>query len=493
MTSLMPVMSDHLSAHARFRPGSEALYDVDNARRFTWAELRDLSLRWTATLKKHGVVRGDRVAVLAQNRGETFAVLYACAQLGATLFPINWRLAPAERQWQLEHAKPRVCIEGPEFRGHLTDGALGPVLALDVDPVDPPMTGPGAGADDPWMLLYTSGTSGRPKGALITHRQVHWNAVNTWLACDLDHSSSTLTCTPLFHTGGLNCLSTPVLAAGGRVVLTASVEPARDLELVRSEAITHLLGVPTIYEMWANHAEFEGADLGSVRDALCGGAPLSVDLLRRYLDRGLPLRQGFGMTEVGPNCFSLPHADQPRKLGSVGKTIHHVAMRIVRPDGTECDPDEPGELWMSGPAVFGGYLDDPEATAKAFDGPWFKTGDVLRRDRDGFYWVCGRQKAMFISGGENVYPAEVEAAIFQISGVAQVAVIGVHDPRWGEAGHAFVELRPGSTLTVDEIKALLEPRLARFKIPKHWTLDPDLPRTGAGKIDKQALKRRSTP
>lgn len=481
----MRAVSNHLEAHARFRPDATCVVDVDTGRRFTYAELLTLSRRWVARLQREGVGAEDRVAVLAQNRAESFAVLYACAELGATFFPMNWRLAPAELEWQLSHAKPKAFLTGPDFRYRLDR----PSIPLDEDPQDAPVAGPGSTLDQTWQLLYTSGTSGRPKGALITHRQAHWNAVNTVLACELTGDCSTLTFTPLFHTGGLNCLSTPIFHIGGKVVLKRGVEPARDLEVIGEESITHLMGVSTIYQMLADDPSFEGSDLSSVRDALCGGAPLSVTLLQRWLDRDVPLRQGFGMTEVGPNCFSMPHEDQPRKLGSVGKPIHHIAMRIVRPDGSECDVDEPGELWMSGPVVCGGYLDNPEATARAIVDGWFRTGDVLARDAEGFFTVRGRQKEMFISGGENVYPAEVEAALYQLDGVAQCAVIGVPDARWGEVGHAFVEPRPGVELDGAALAEALRDRLARFKIPKHWTVQHDLPRTGAGKLDKQALLR----
>ncbi|MEN0063004.1 MAG: AMP-binding protein [Myxococcota bacterium] len=479
----MRALANEPEAHARFHPQGEALVDLDHDLRWTWSDLLDQSRRWTTVLRDQGVGKGDRVAVLAHNHAATFAVLYACAELGAVLFPMNWRLSEAEWRWQLDHAQPRAILADAAHRPQLE----GDVLALEVPPAAPPSEGPGGSLDDPFMLLYTSGTSGRPKGAMLSHRQVFVNAVNTVLACGIDRTCSTLTFTPLFHTGGLNCLSTPLLHAGGRIVLAGSVQPARDLRVIADEGITHLMGVPTIYQMMADDPAFDDADLSSVRDALCGGAPLSVDLLQRYLDRGVPLRQGYGLTEVGPNCFSMPHADQPRKLGSVGKPIHHVAMRLVTANGRDAAVDEPGELWLSGPTVFSGYLDAPEATAAAFDGPWFKTGDVLSRDTEGFYTVCGRIKEMFISGGENVYPAEVEAAIYALSGVAQVAVLGVADARWGEVGHAFVEPRPGVTLAGDALASALAQRLARYKVPKHWTIEEALPRTGAGKLDKQAL------
>lgn len=471
--------------HARFRPDAVALVDVDLGQRWTWRELHADTLRWAGRLQLAGVRPGDRVALLAQNRGECFAVLFACAELGAIYAPLNWRLSPEELAWQLQDCEARVLLVDAAHAGRV---AWPDTLLLEDGPGELLVEGPGSRLEDPWVLMYTSGTTGKPKGALLTHQQLHWNALNTILACELTPQDSTLTFTPLFHTGGLNSLSTPLLHRGGKVVLTRGVNPGQALALIAEERVSLLMGVPTIFQMLADHPDFDHADLGSVRDALCGGAPLSAPLLRRYRERGLPLRQGFGMTEVGPNCFAMPHADVERKIASVGKSIHHVGMRLVRPDGTDCDPDEPGELWLSGPAVFGGYWRRPEATAQALQDGWFRTGDVLSRDREGFYTVRGRIKEMYKSGGENVYPAEVEAALLALPGVGQVAVIGVPDERWGEVGHAFIEPEPGATLDAEALRAALEGRLARFKIPKQLFLHDALPRTASGKIDKTALR-----
>lgn len=480
----MKSTSNWLEMHARFRSSAEALYDVDQGRRWTYGELHRDSLRWACRLQAHGVVAGDTVAVLAFNRGELFPLLFACAELGACLFPMNWRLAPEELMWQIGNCEPRVVI---------TDGAHADrldleTLSLEDGPGEVEVSGPGSNLEDPWVLMYTSGSSGRPKGALLTHRQLHWNAVNTTLACDLTTSSSTLTFTPLFHTGGLNSLSTPMLHRGARVVLTKGLDVKQALGLIAEERITHLMGVPTIFQMLADHEDFEGTDLSSVEDALCGGAPLSMPLLERYLERDIPLRQGFGMTEVGVNCFSMPHDRLREKIDSVGMPIHHLAAKIVRADGTEADVDEPGELWFQGPVVFAGYLNNPTANESSFQDGWFRTGDILSRDADGFFKVCGRLKEMYISGGENVYPAEVEAAIYEAPGVAQVAVIGVPDDRWGEVGHAFIEPIEGHEVLEADVKAFLNGRLARFKIPKRITV-MELPRTASGKIDKPAIKR----
>ena len=482
----MTLVCNWLEGHARFRPDAEALFDVSTGRRWTYRTLYEASLAWAGRLQARGVGPGDRVAVLAQNRGELFALLFAVQELGAVLFPMNWRLAPAELSWQIGHCDPRVVLVDAENRErvHLPDA-----LDLGAGPGDHRVRGAGSRLEDPWVLMYTSGSSGRPKGALLTHRQLHFNALTTISACDLTVQDATLTFTPLFHTGGLNCLSTPLLQRGGRIVLTRGVDVPEALSLIERERITLLMGVPTIYQMLADHPSFQRTDLSTVRDALCGGAPLSRPLLERYLDRGIPLRQGFGMTEVGPNCFSMPVARVREKLESVGLPIHHIQARVVRPDGTPCAPDEPGELLLRGPLVFQGYLNAPEANANAFDADgWFRTGDVLSCDVDGFFRVRGRLKEMYISGGENVYPAEIEAVIASCPGVANVAVIRVPDARWGEVGHAFVEPQPGAVVTAETIAAGVHGKLARFKLPKRIVVLPELPRTASGKIDKQQLR-----
>jgi fatty-acyl-CoA synthase len=470
--------------HARFRPDAEAVFDVERGRRLTWRQLHVEVQQWTAFLLRRGVVAGDRVAVLADNRAETLALLLACAELEAVLFPMNWRLSAEELSWQLGHSEPRVLLVDDAHR----DAVRHERVHLDDGPGDSRADGPGARLEAAWQLMYTSGSTGRPKGALLTHQQLHWNALNTILACDLQPTDTTLTFTPLFHTGGMNSLTTPLLHRGGRVVLTRGVDPGQALGLVPAERVTLLMGVPTIFQMLADHPSFAAADLGSVRDALCGGQALPLPLLERYLARGIPLRQGFGMTEVGPNCYSMPHAQVRDKLGTVGLPIHHLAAKLARPDGSEAGVDEPGELLLRGPVVFGGYFRDPEATRKAIDADgWFHTGDVLSADADGFHTVRGRLKEMYKSGGENVYPAEVEAVLQEHPAVALAAVIGVPDERWGEVGHAFVELRPGHALEAADLSGWLQGRLARFKQPKRIVVGA-LPRTASGKIDKVTLR-----
>ena len=493
--------SDWLRSNARFWPDAPAVTDLGTGRRWTYATLAEEAARWAARLRLLGVCPGDRVAVLALNRGETFAMAFACADLGAVLFPMNWRLTVEELRYQVDDCTPRVLIVDHAHRG--VDLGL-PTYEVEQGPdALPGEPGPGSTPADPWMIMYTSGSTGRPKGALLTHLQVYTNAVTTVLACGLQRNSSTLTFAPLFHTGGMNCLSTPLLFCGGHVVLTPKLEPGPALHAIGAHGITHLMGVPTIYQLLADHESFNTTDLSCVQDALCGGAPLSVPLLMRYQDRGIPLRQGFGLTEVGPNCFSMPAVRAREKMtgdlsdptlgppGScVGLPIHNIELKVIRADGSSCSVGEPGELVLRGPMVCGGYWGKPEATAASIREGWFHTGDMLSRDAEGYYYVRGRIKEMYKSGGENVYPAEVEGALQAHPHVALAAVIGVPHPTWGEVGAAFIEPHPGQPIDIDDLRAFLAGRLARFKLPRSIDVVAPLPRTGSGKIDKAALAAR---
>lgn len=478
----MKATSNWIEANARFVPEQTALVEPATDRRWTYAAMQHEVLRWAGRLRAEGVMAGDRVAVLSPNRAETLMLLFACAELGAILLPLNWRLAPPELAWQVAHAEPKLVLVDPSM------ASLLPGIPLGIDPECAPGEGPGSALASPWVLMYTSGSTGRPKGALLTHQQLHWNAVNTQLACNLQPGDSTLTFTPLFHTGGLNCLTTPLFWRGGRVVLVGGFEPGEALRLIAAERVSLLMGVPTIFQMMADHPDFEQSDLSSVRDALVGGAALPMPLLQRFRARNIPLRQGFGLTEVGPNCFSMPHAQVERKLGSVGLPIPHVAARLVRADGSECGVGEAGELWLSGPAVCGGYWRDAEATQRAMGDGWFRTGDVLIHDAEGYYSVVGRIKEMFISGGENVYPPEIEAVIQACPGVSAAAVLGVPDARWGEVGVAFVEAAANSGVDASTVQRFLDGKLARYKLPKRVVVQPLLPRTASGKVDRLGLR-----
>jgi len=461
-----------LEKHTRFTPERTALVDTATGARWSYREMHRRAQRRAAWLRDvHGVRPGDRVAWRAGNHREFFATLFACARLGAILVPINWRLAPPELSWILGHCRPRVTIDEETLEGNLPQ-------------VDPEV--PAAPATDatPLMILYTSGTTGRPKGAVLTHGSVTWNSVNTTIACDIRADDSTIVFTPLFHTGAINVLSLPLLHRGGKVVLMPRMDAGEVLERIGRERVSIVFGVPTTFEMMRDEPGFAAADLSSVRFALCGGAPCPVELIHAYGERGVVFRQGYGLTEVGPNCFSLPPEDAVRKAGTVGSPVMHCEARVVDGSGRDVAPGDVGELWLKGPHVCGGYWEDPGATAEVYRDGWWATGDLFAVDADGYYRVVGRKKEMFISGGENVYPAEVEAAILEHPGVREGAVVGVADERWGEVGRAYVA---PSEVDPDDLLAFLRGRIAKYKVPRSVVTVDSLPRNAMGKVVRSAL------
>ena len=322
--------------------------------------------------------------------------------------------------------------------------------------------------DDISTIMYTSGTTGLPKGAIITHGMTFWNCVNLGGPAYVSPSTVLLTVLPLFHTGGLNCYTNPVLHAGGTVLIMRAFDPGLALQLISdpSYGITQFFGVPAIYQFMAQHPSFATSDFSRLVIGGVGGAPMPVPLLKVWEERGVALQQGYGMTETSPAVLALDREDAARKAGSSGKPVLHTEVRIVRPDGTDADVGELGELWVRGPNVTPGYWNRPEANASSFTDGWLHTGDATRVDEEGFYYIVDRWKDMYISGGENVYPAEVESVLHQLTAIAEAAIIGVPNEQWGEVGMAIVAVKPGHTLTPAEIHAHCAANLARFKCPR---------------------------
>jgi fatty-acyl-CoA synthase len=326
---------------------------------------------------------------------------------------------------------------------------------------------------------------------MITHGMNFWNCSNLGTASGVGMKTVHLSVLPLFHTGGLNCYSNPVLHAGGTVVIMRTFDPGHALRVIGdpAERITHFFGVPAPYQFMLQHPEFATTDLSRLQSAGVGGAPCALPILQGWAARGVLLMQGFGMTETSPACIFLDPADAIRKLGSTGKPLMHTEARIVDDDGHDCGPDQIGELWVAGPNITPGYWNRPDATAGAFAGRWLKTGDAARRDAEGFYYIVDRWKDMYISGGENVYPAEIENVLYQLPQVAEAAVVGVPSAKWGEAGLAVLALKPGQTLDRDTVLAHCDGKLARFKIPHDIAIVPALPRNATGKVLKRELRK----
>lgn len=486
---------DWLFHWAQRTPDATALQEPDTGRRFTYGALHARVCRLANALVHKGVRKGHRVAVLAQNTSEQFELLFACMKIGAIHTPLNWRLSRFELADILQDAAPTVLFHDDEFAAtatalpaphHVQFGAAYEALLAAQPDRQPPTEG--LGMEDPVIILYTSGTTGRPKGAMLPLRQLTFNSHSTDLAVGLSSQDSTLVFLPLFHTGGLNCLATPLLHRGGRVVVLRKFDPDRVLEVTASERITAHMGVPTTFEAMADSPRFAATDLSSVRFILVGGAASSQKLLQTYKDRGLELKQGFGMTEVGPNDFSLPPGKTFAKMGSIGVPNFYLQARVVDEQGKDVPQGESGELLMRGPMVCLGYFRNEKATAAAIVDGWFHTGDLVRQDEEGYFFVVDRKKDMFISGGENVYPAEVEAVMLQLAAVQEVCVIGVPDAKWGEVGKAVLAIRKGHTLTEDAVLAHCKDKLARYKVPKAVVFVDALPRNASGKVVKPAVK-----
>jgi fatty-acyl-CoA synthase len=499
-----PPHPDALRWWARIAPQRVALVDRARDQRFTYAELDAMSDAWCSQLVLLGIRRGDHVATLAGNRAAQPALLYACIRLGAALVPLNWRLAPPELSRIVANARPRVMIGESRFRqlaeqsGVAGAGSTWHELRNDGD--FPQLVG-GAGrhqadvvaqADDAVLVLYTSGSTGAPKGAVIPHRQLLYNAIATTAAWELGAADIAPVSTPFFHTGGWNVFATPLWHCGGRIILFDQFEPSDFLEGLAAEGCTVALTVPTQMTMMLESRAW-GLPLPSLRWFISGGAPCPQAVLQRVRASGYRMKEGFGLTECGPNCFAITLDEAERRPGSVGWPVPFLQMRLTDDDGSEVVAGDVGELLLRGPQMFGGYLDDPVATARAVDGDgWLHTGDLASRDDDGAYRIRGRRKEMFISGAENVYPGEVEAAIAEHPAVVEVAVIGLPDEKWGEVGRAFVVPRAGRACEPNEIVAFARSRLAGYKVPKSVVIVPALPRLGSGKIDRNALARTAT-
>ena len=456
----------------------------------TYAELDERSDRLAAGLIEAGLVRGDRVATLTAASPEHVVVFFACAKAGLILMPLNTRLAEPELRFQLEDAEPAVLLcsgDFAELASRLHDRAAGlEELVLNQHK----LASDGPDDDDGLLLVYTSGTTGRPKGALLTHANCFWTNLSFDRVAGLGAEDTVLQVLPQFHVGGWNVQ--PLLAwwKGATVVLEPAFDPARALALIGEKRVTTMMGVPATYLFMAQEPGFARADLWTLRRAVVGGAPMPEALLETWHERGVEIVQGYGLTEAAPNVLCLPPEDAARKRGYAGRPYPHVDVALRDPEsGALLEGPAEGELLVRGPNVFAGYWRDPEATAEAFADGWLLTGDVAARDAEGDYRIVGRTKDMVISGGENVYPAEIENVLHEHPAVAEAAVVGVPDERWGEVCLAFVVLRADAS--DEELLEHCRARLACYKVPKGLRVVESLPRNAMNKVVKSELLERA--
>ena len=488
--------TDWLERHALYTPDATALVWVPTGDAYTFGDLHRMGEALAAELMAtYGLAPGDRIGVLSENSVEHVLLFIAAQKAGFVLVSLNYRLATPELQYIVSDSDPAILFAADAFADTVQALDTGAHLV----PLAEAMTGatssdrrlgdaPSPALDDPLMILYTSGTTGRPKGAILPHSMLFWNSVNTEMRLDLTARDRSFNAAPFYHTGGWNVLLTPFLHHGATTFLMPSFDAEQILRLCDDEQLSILWGVPTMLKMMSDHDAFDEVSLETVRYAIVGGEAMPEPLIRTWQEKGVPIRQGFGMTEVGVNCFSLPERDALRKIGSIGFPNFYVDTRVVDEHGREVPANEPGELLMRGPVVTPGYWRDPDATAEAIDDDgWFHTGDLVEVDDEGYVYVVGRKKEMYISGGENVYPAEVEAALYEHPAVAEAAVIGVPDEQWGEVGAAFIAVADGYTLTPDALLEHARAHLATYKVPKYVRILDALPKGHSGKIQKTEL------
>lgn len=442
--------------------------------------------------------KGERIAVYSKNRAEYVLLFFACIKSGAILVPLNFRLTPRELDILINDAEPDLFIYENEYKNEVEK--LERITAIPIkktiEEFTPFLTDYMTNEnlisnfieqEDPVMILYTAGTTGLSKGAIINHRMLFWNSINTGLRLDLSSFDHTQSFAPFFHTGGWNVLFTPFVHHGASHTLLQKFDPELILELMEKEKTTILFGVPTMLQMLSDSPKFKTADLSSVRYAIVGGAPMPIPLINTWHDKGIYIRQGYGLTEVGPNVFSLHQNDAIRKIGSIGFPNFYFDVKIVDDTGNELGANEVGELWLKSPVVTPGYWRKPEETAKSITDGWFHTGDMVRKDEEGYFYVVDRKKNMFISGGENVYPAEIERFLLSIPAIKEAAVIGVEDEKWGEVGSAFIVIKESELFSEEDAASCCLGKLAKYKIPKHFTILAEIPKNAAGKTDRKKL------
>ena len=509
-------IGDYLGRRAIYSPDKLAIVDTGKTPelRLTYAEMNARANRLAHWLRDVvGVGYGDRVAILARDGVEHLDTFFACAKLGAIHTALNWRLHWRERAAILADTTPKLLIFSADFATAVTEFQHAPEAAsvthyvhLDGEPVGGSLsfnearldsgekaTTAAVTEDTTAALIFTGGTTGLPKAAQVTHKMIAWNSLNT-IIHDLHHDDIYLNVFPLFHTGGLFVYTLPQVILGGTTILLRQFDPAQVLDLIARERVTVFAGVPTMYQLLTQAANWADADLASLRFCTSGGAPLPVPLVQKYTaEKGIRFKQGFGMTEFGPGIFALAAEDAIAKAGSIGRPNFYVDARVVDEQNRPLGPNEVGELVLRGPSYCAGYFNNDEATRTAVDEDnWFHTGDLARHDDDWYFFIVDRKKDMFISGGENVYPAEIEKVLYEHTAVHMCAVIGVPDPKWGESGIACVVLKPGTEATADDLMQHMVDRLARYKVPRRVEIMKELPISGAGKILKRDLQERFT-
>ncbi|MBT8212117.1 MAG: long-chain fatty acid--CoA ligase [Acidimicrobiia bacterium] len=502
-------VTDWLAKRADLSPDRVALVEWASGAEVSFRQWNERVNRTANYLLGLGVGKGDRVSVYSENRQEFLDLFFATGKIGAILHNLNWRLTVAELQGIIADAEPTVLFYSSEWADNVAalrpsfttikdvvafdepTGTDGSFSERDGAPADAPPD-PGLTMNDPWGIYYTGGTTGLPKGAILTHGNITWNSINTISSWGLHSGHTAPLQLPFFHVGGPNIFMMPLIHTGGTTILCREFDLDETFDLIERGGITHYVGVPTMYQMLQSHERWDTADFSRLELVISGGAPCPLPIKQKFWARGIDFKVGYGLTEATGNNFWLPRDKVRDKPDSVGFPLMHIDMKIVDPEGTAVGPTEAGELLIRGPHITPGYWNRPDATAETIVDGWLHTGDLATRDPDGFFEIIGRSKDMFISGGENVYPAEVESVMLEYPGVAEAALVGIPDDKWGEVGRAFLVLDTETELDTTAFVDWLEERMAKYKLPRSVAVIDELPKTAIGKIDKKLLTEVTT-
>ncbi|HYK73724.1 MAG TPA: long-chain fatty acid--CoA ligase [Pseudoneobacillus sp.] len=492
---------DWLDNRARITPNTQAVIDAETNRTWNYIQLNDRAISFANWLLGQGVNKGDRIALLAPNHISYFDLLFACKKIGAIFVPLNSRLSINEINDILGDCAPILVGvhvkfqdvfsqigENTDFRKFFVGNSHYEVIATQYSS---PMKEVEVNEDTPLLMIYTGGTTGKPKGVVLTNRSVLWNGMNTVLSWNLSSDDITLTYIPMFHTGGLNALTIPILLTGGTVVIADQFETTKAIDYLKKYRCTIVLFVPTMYHMITQSKEFQQSDFPNMKTFLSGGAPCPLEIYEAFWEKGLLFKEGYGLTEAGPNNFYIDPKEANEKKGSVGKPMLFNRIKLMKENNQEAEINEVGEIWIQGNHCFSMYWKNQEATQNTFSAGWLCTGDLARKDEDGYFYIVGRKKDMIITGGENVYPLEVEQWLLTHSMVDEVAVVGIPDEKWGEMVTAFMVLKDKMSISKEELITYCSHKLGKYKIPKQFYFLEQLPKTHVGKIDKKALKEMS--
>jgi len=468
-----------------------ALVNIHTDEHWTYQDLVGRISNWRTVFSNEGVQKGDRIAVLSPNHPELFAILFACGIDGYIYVPLNWRFSIHELQYVVGDCQPAYVLFDESMENVANQLGVTRTRSLSVvehhiqDELSNTMN---INPEDPWLLIYTGGTTGNPKGVILSFEAVNCNAMNTIISWGLNEDDTTINFMPLFHTGGINALSLPVLMAGGTVVVGNRFDADLALRGTDQYEATISLFVPTMYQQMIKEEYFKQSYFPSMKVFLSGGAPCPQTIYDRFIERGLKFKEGYGLTEAGPNNFFIRPELAEVKKGSVGKSMMLNSVKVVDEDGNLCKPEEVGELYVSGKHVFTAYWNKTLETSSALENGWLKTGDLAKYDADGDYYIVGRKKEMIISGGENIYPQEVEQCLIRFTGIREAAVVGLSDDKWGELVTAFIVLDEGHKYGEEALIAHCKKFLGSYKVPKKIVILDELPKTHVGKIDKKKLQ-----